>query len=621
MNRKFQASPELSGLAAYLVRLANTMMASTVLGNAEIHRFLQELGVVQPWENRVPYDDKLLLPVAEHSRSLLALAKAAANFNAKGLEDTMQDLRTDWKDMTVFCIDNVGAKEIDDGVSLERIEGLDEYWIHIHIANPTAFLSPESDLSKMASHLGESLYFPERNWPMLPPSITQQYFSLASDRPVLTFSVRLNGQGDIIDKKIRNGTIRNVITVNWSQLNHTLGYSDTTADVVLTVGKVPEHALPKPKELNLTEEHIEDLKTLEILARKRSALRPQIDGKTHQQNMTDIAVYTHASGPGIPLSLPSRKVARYFSGDPTIQLRGKGLISAHNSADDTSVLVTEMMLMCCEVAAAWASERALPVLYRGTVDNPNLEDRETFIEKHIKPLTENNLPVPLLMIKKLRRLGGGTVLSSKPLPHSHIGAACYTRATSPLRRYGDMVTHWQIESALREEARIGKSLDKTFRPQQWLAFPHGAIKDIARRLLSRERLITRAKGHSHQHWITHLFFRAFYFGQAKLKDELTVVLSSANPSNPWIEANIIEYGCRCTMYEPKDYGFGWDGQFGSGEAPPEVAAKASQIAIHEGSFGWRTGDTWAVAIDRVDPFVRAIFVKPLRLISREIPIV
>lgn len=626
INKKFKENPELSGLAASLVRLINTNVAKDILGNAQIHCFLQEIGVLLPWENRVPYEENLLLPVAEHSKPLLDLSIAANDLNNANFEDRMKDLRKDWGNMAVFCIDSVGAKEIDDGISIERIDGKDEYWIHIHIANPTAFLSPKHPMSKMAAHMTESFYFPEKDWPMLPPTVTQQFFSLENHRPVLTFSVRLNSQGEILDKRVQNGTIRNVITVNWDQINNALGYLDTRADVVLTVGEVPEMARPKAKELTLTAQEIDDLRTLECLARQRFEHRQKTGGQHFHQERNDIAVYTRASGPGIPLALPSRRVARYFAGDPVIQLRGKESDKSFSSTD-TSMIVTEMMLMCCEVAAAWARERSLPIPYRGTIDNPNLGDRETFLKENIQPLLDQNLPIPLLMARKLVRLGGQTAITSEPLRHKYIGVEQYTKATSPLRRYGDMVTHWQIEAALREEARTGKSLaSPNAKPivndtRPWLEFSRAYIDVISDRLLPREKAISTAKSQAHEHWTTQLFYRAFYFGEAKLKEELTIVLEGGVAMHPWIGGKILEYGCQAHMYEPKEYGFGWDGQLGSGDSPQGTQTKVSASVHEEGGFGWRVGDVWAATIDNVNPFLRTIYLRPLRLISREIPIV
>ena len=629
-NKKFKHHPEIGGLATSLLRFVGTTLENEPVTHTNLFMFLQEIGVFLPWENRVQYDEHLLLPIAQHSRSLMGLAAGVDIAKDTAIEDSMKDLRKDWGEMSVFCVDSIDAKEVDDGISLEHIEGQNEYWVHVHVANPTAFLQKDNIMSKMAAHMTETVYMPESNWPMLPPTMTQKHFSLQNNRPVLTASIRLNTEGEIVDTKVQNGFIRNVKHLTPDVLTSMLGFvGQEKKKSILTVGgQIPKAAVRKAKISELTAKDIENLKTLEVLARKRLARRSQAGGHHFYSDSPDISIYSGGKGPGLPVALPSRRTARFFSGDPVIQIIAREFTSPFGDDENSSVLVREMMLLCCEIAALWCKERNIPTLYRGTLDNPNLGDRERFIEEVLKPATDEKGKVPMLLARKALRLGGVSALASQPLTHKYIGAPQYAKATSPLRRYGDMVTHWQIEAALREEARTGTSVvvppdarDFQDGDRKWLAFSKQEIEAIISRLLPREKAIISAKSQAVEHWSAMYFFRALEFGEAPVPEELTIMLEGDGGTGETVSGTLGEYGLRCQMIQPSLCGFGWDGNYGTPLYREGLLSKSANYRIlKDGGIGWRIGDWWKVRLHSVNIYLRAIYVEPIRLVSREIPI-
>jgi hypothetical protein len=88
--------------------------------------FLQEIGAISPWENRLSFD--LKLPGA--GRRLKK--QPAMSPSAMGpLKDRLKELRIDWGELPVYCIDDPGAHEIDDGISIESTDVDNEYWVHV----------------------------------------------------------------------------------------------------------------------------------------------------------------------------------------------------------------------------------------------------------------------------------------------------------------------------------------------------------------------------------------------------------------------------------------------------------------------------------------------------------
>ncbi|TKA65763.1 hypothetical protein B0A49_11223 [Cryomyces minteri] len=181
------------------------------------------------------------------------------------------------------------------------------------------------------------------------------------------------------------------------------------------------------------------------------------------------------------------------------------------------------------------------------------------------------------------------MVSTTPTKHRFLGLPQYSKVTSPLRRYGDIIMHWQIEAALREEASTGKSLMNSTR-EDYLPFSRIEVDKIINRLQPHERLISRASRNAETFWLAQLFFRAYYFKEAALPESFTVlVYSTPVGRNHFVGTVLKEYSFDVDMTRPELLGF-----------------------MEEA----RVGDTWEVKIDNVNAYVRRVLVTPLRLIER-----
>lgn len=95
-------------------------------------------------------------------------------------------------------------------------------------------------------------------------------------------------------------------------------------------------------------------------------------------------------------------------------------------------MVTELMLMAGEAAARYCSERGLPIPY---ATQPAPEQLQT--------------PVGMAAMYACRRQFKPSRTSVEPGSHFGLGLTAYARATSPLRRYADLLVHQQIRALLR----------------------------------------------------------------------------------------------------------------------------------------------------------------------------
>jgi exoribonuclease-2 len=130
-------------------------------------------------------------------------------------------------------------------------------------------------------------------------------------------------------------------------------------------------------------------------------------------------------------------------------------------------LVTDAMLMAGEAAARWAVAKgvALPFATQAPPD----ERRE---------------PTDLAGMYAYRRLFRPSQTKGAPEPHAGLGLAAYVRATSPLRRYQDLLAHQQIRAVLRGG----------------VPFAAGALAERYGIADAASVVVRRAERLSNQHW-------------------------------------------------------------------------------------------------------------------------
>jgi len=98
-------------------------------------------------------------------------------------------------------------------------------------------------------------------------------------------------------------------------------------------------------------------------------------------------------------------------------------------------LVSEMMILANGLSADFASVNSIPVIYR------TQEPREAIA-------VEDTAAVEALAFERLRKTFTRSRLSLTPGLHSGLGLSAYTQASSPIRRYADLVTQRQFTAML-----------------------------------------------------------------------------------------------------------------------------------------------------------------------------
>lgn len=565
--------------------------------------FLQELGVVAPWLQRESFNPNM--PVfkyhAAKKRDAPQLTQQIKRLLSKpSMKDSMRDLRQDWGNLAVYCIDSLGTKEVDDGVSLEEIPGdPSASWVHVHVANPSAFITPASAIARFAEEQTESLYFPDKNYPMLSPWLTQKSFSLANGRPCITFSAKLTTVGDLVEYKITHGVVQNVVHTTPNTINK-LMYQKAFEDRethTLAVGRV-DHADEGMHGKNIHTGHVEsqltesDINTLIKLRNLGSARRHSRGGMQYERRKPDMDIQVALPANGASVYNPENLGYKSFTSDPAIVLTAttRG-IDSQMTYEYIEATVSDLMILAGEIAALWCQERNLPIAYRGTLRNPSPpESPEAFREEHLERAVDQGLYPPEAAIVHYMSLVGRPLTASYPLPHIPMGLPAYTKVTSPLRRYVDLSTHWQIEAALRHEAATGTSLIGN-QSDAFLPFSRAVVRAHMPRLSKRESIINQAKRVSTLTWALQLFVRAFYFHEATLPETFNV--------------NIFHSGFSKRLFTNR----GWLTKYG-------IVCGVLDNANTRNVGGVADGDVWEARIESINCFERNLVMEPLRLVYR-----
>lgn len=295
--------------------------------------------------------------------------------------------RLDLTDLETFTIDDADTRDRDDALSLETVDG--GYRIGIHIADAGALVPIEGAMNTEADRRMATLYLPERSIPMLPPEFVHGVGSLDPEqvRPAVSLLVKVDESGEVQDYEIKPSLIRSRAAISYVEADEAI--ADET------------HGW----------NHV--LRPLSDLAQGLLARREQAGAFNVNREEMIIKVTT-------PTDIEVRVVAR------------------STPARD---LVSEMMVLCNSLMADYCKVNDIPASYRSQ-SAPDVSDLDLYDEEGVlRPLTR-------LQRYRLMRRFTPAVIGVTPTPHVGLGVDAYIQATSPLRRYPDLVMQRQISHFL-----------------------------------------------------------------------------------------------------------------------------------------------------------------------------
>lgn len=331
-----------------------------------------------------------------------------------GLEINPDDTegRLDLRDIQMVTIDGEDAKDLDDAISLKKLEN-GNYSLGVHIADVTNYVKEGTPLDKEAFKRGTSVYLVDRVIPMLPHKLSNGICSLnaGEDRLALSCLMEIDNKGTVVSHKIAE----TVINID-KRMSYTI------------VKKILED---KDSELiSENKDFIELFETMEqlclILRRKRTK-RGAID-----------------------FDFPEAKII--------LDENGKPLEIKPYERNIATKIIEEFMLVCNETIAEDYYWQSKPFVYRShdIPDEEKILKLSQFIsnfgyfikgsEVHSKDIQKvlNDIegkPEEHVISKVVLRSMKQARYTATNNGHFGLAAKYYCHFTSPIRRYPDLQIH------------------------------------------------------------------------------------------------------------------------------------------------------------------------------------
>ena len=315
------------------------------------------------------------------------LEALAAELAASAAEPRPGDgRRVDRTGLHTVTIDDDDTRDIDDGLSLEDTPGGPRLWIHV--ADPGRLIEAGSPLDLEARRRGTSLYLAQGNLPMVPEVLAHGPLSLRCGERCAAWSlwVELDGEGAVAAHGIER---------SWVQPAYRLSYAD--ADELIELAPPQERAL-------LQLHGLLELRRAWRLAQGALAL-DQAEGRIRCRPGEG------GAEAGSELEVVEPGPAR--------------------------LMVAEAMILAGAVVAAHGREHGLALPFRSQAASqlPTPQELEA-------------LPPGPVRHAAIRRCLSRGQVGVRPAPHFSLGLEAYVQATSPIRRYGDLLVQRQLEAQL-----------------------------------------------------------------------------------------------------------------------------------------------------------------------------
>lgn len=369
--------------------------------------------------------------------------------------------RRDLRDEMIVTIDGADAKDLDDAVTVRKLSN-GNYFLGVHIADVSYYVTEDSELDREAFERGTSVYLTDRVIPMIPQRLSNGICSLNPHVPRLAMSceMEIDPNGTIVAHEIFPSVIQTTERMTYSAVNGILEEADT--DLI----KRYESLVPM---FTLMKELHEILENRRI---NRGAI-----------NFEDREAKILVSEDGTPLA---------------IELRSRGVGER---------LIESFMLAANETIAEHYNQLQLPFIYR-IHEQPKEEKMQRFFDFAaalgilVKGTKESITPKDLQqVISDVEEKPESAVINTMLLRsmqqarysednYGHYGLAAeyYTHFTSPIRRYPDLIVHRLIRTY--ENSRSEKVQEK------WAeALPEIAkhSSDMERRAVNAEREVDSLK--------------------------------------------------------------------------------------------------------------------------------
>jgi len=362
------------------------------------------LSIVYNYEIKDTFDEETILELENIPEVVLESDK-------KGRRDLTEEV--------IFTIDGDDTKDIDDAISIEKLEN-GHYKLGVHIADVSYYVKEGSALDNEAMLRGTSVYLDDRVIPMLPHKLSNGICSLNPnvERLAISCVMEIDEHGKTVDYEIFESLIKSKIQMTYKKANQ-----------VIEESIIPESYEEFADKLKLMNE-------LSLLIRKEKNNRGYIDFDVKEAKIL-VDEKCHPT-------------------DIILRNRGRG-----------ENIIEDFMICANECVATHIYYMTLPFIYR-VHEYPKEEKIRNFLSylqtlgitvkaniKDVSPKAMQNLlyslkkekSYPVLSSQLLRNMQKAVYMPQN-LGHYGLASKCYTHFTSPIRRYPDTTVHRLLRTYL-----------------------------------------------------------------------------------------------------------------------------------------------------------------------------
>ena len=472
--------------------------------------------------------------------------------------------REDLREVPMVTIDGEDARDLDDAVSLKKLD--DGYELGVHIADVSWYVREGTALGQEAFKRGTSVYVTDRVVPMLPKKLSNGLCSLneGEDRLAMSCIMRMDPQGIILDHRVVESLIR---------VDHRMSY--TNVQYILEGSRLPqeERSAEQRTAMEQYDDWVETFCQMAELASLRRQMRIERGALDFEVQECKFQMDPY----GYPQEITLRQ------------------------QNEATHLIEEFMLAANETVAKEYDEKKIPFMYRvhPEPDEERVRDLGMQLRQLGRPLKgaangrldpgavrqlldglqgEEKSMVSQMILRSMKQ---ARYSSLREGGHFGLAAPYYCHFTSPIRRYPDLVVHRMIKACLRGQM----SPEYAKKQREWMDRAAAHCSFTERRAQETE-------------WDVEKYMKALYMSE-HLREKTRGVVSGVTERGLYVElANTVE-GFVPVEKLTGDY-YTLDRKTGS-----MVGKRTGKV--------YTLGQAMSVCVDKVDMDTAMIYFRPLTM--------
>ena len=369
--------------------------------------------------------------------------------------------REDLRKLLTITIDGEDARDLDDAISIEKIEK--GYRLYVHIADVSYYVQENTALDKEAYHRGTSVYVVDRVVPMLPHALCNGICSLNPhvDRLTITCMMEIDRTGNVMNYRIFPSVINSNERMTYTNVNKILSGDAKT-----------QKAYPHLLKMCL------DMKVLAGIIRRRREGLGAIDFDSREAK-----ILVDEKGKPKDIVLRERGEAERIIED--FMIAANETVATHMKWLETPSMYRiheapepKKMREFARIA------KTLGYTFKGGIQDVHPKQLQALLDEARGQ--DNYFVLSSFMLRSMQKAR----YDNRCLGHFGLGLKEYLHFTSPIRRYPDLIVHRMLRKYIFTSS---EDVDKMKQDEQWCEQAAIQASERERNAVDAERTVDDMK--------------------------------------------------------------------------------------------------------------------------------